>query len=431
MSQLHEMPISNRSLDQVPHVPSREDPIGFILRLAKTLHTYGVPAYELEQTINACSYAMDFGVQCLSTPTALNVMLLPPEGRAETFLIRVSPGEVNLNKLEKVTAVAEQVIAKEISPKQGAEQLSQISKLQSIYPQWFIIVAFSIVSAGIARIFSGRLSEVLSAASIGAVIGFMATHSRKIRLLRYLLPAVSALVATLLSFVINHFLVEPISIYIVLISGLIILLPGLSLTIAMAELATENLVSGTARFFGASIVFIQLAFGSAIGVQIGELIFGVMPIVQLPIVAEWSIWLAVSLTVIALIPLFESSYKETHWFILAALIAFASVRYSGPYLGTSMAAFAGAIMVGLTAKFVTQFFGKPGSLILMPGLLILVPGSIGYKSILALIQKDILNGLETTFEVLMIAVSLVSGLLLSSLLKLPKRELLEDDDIHN
>ena len=63
----------------------------------------------------------------------------------------------------------------------------------------------------------------------------------------------------------------------------------------------------------------------------------------------------------------------------------------------------------------------------MPGLLILVPGSVGYKSIIALIENDILKGLETAFEVSIIAISLVSGLLVSSLLKLPMRELTDDD----
>ena len=52
MSQLSDTPtFENRSLDNVPHAPSRDEPIGFLLRLAKALHTYGLPAYELEHTM--------------------------------------------------------------------------------------------------------------------------------------------------------------------------------------------------------------------------------------------------------------------------------------------------------------------------------------------------------------------------------------------
>ncbi len=427
MSQLHENPHLARSLDEVSFAPSREDPIGFILRLTKALHTYGLPAYELEQTINACSDAMGYGVQCLSTPTAITMTLLPPNGSPQTYVIRVAPGEVNMDKLERTTHIAEEVIADKISTKEGADQLKQITRRSSLYPKWVIVLAFAVVSAGIARIFSGGFGEIVSATTIGLVVGLMALHSRKIRLFRYLFPAISALVATLVAFLMNYFLEQPISIYVVLISGLIILLPGLSLTIAMAELATENLVSGTARFFGAIIVFIQLAFGSAIGVQVGQLIFGPIPVVELAVVAEWTVWLAVSATVIALVPLFEARAKETPWFLLAAVTAFATVRYASPIIGAPMGAFVGAICVGLMANFVSRYFNKPGALILMPGLIILVPGSVGYKSILALIEKDIITGLETAFEVSIIAISLVSGLLISSLLRLPKQEMSEDD----
>ena len=427
MSQLHENAQSVRSLDEVSHAPRREDPIGFILRLTKALHTYGVPAYELEQIVNAISDAMGFGVQCLSTPTAITMTLLPPNELPQTYVIRVSPGEVNMDKLVCTTSIAENVIARTITTKEGADQLKEIARRPPLYPKWLIMFAFAFVSAGIARIFTGGIEEIISAASIGLVIGFMSTQLRHIRFFKYLFPAISALVATMVAFLMNYFLPQPIAIFVVLISGLIILLPGMSLTIAMAELATENLVSGTARFFGAVIVFIQLAFGSAIGVQVGQILFGPIPVIELQPVAEWSIWLAVITAVVALVPLFEAKWKETHWFILAAVTAFATLRYSTPYIGPFMGAFVGAISVGLIAKFVSHFFNKPGAFILMPGLLILVPGSVGYKSIIALIENDILKGLETAFEVSIIAISLVSGLLVSSLLKLPMRELSEDD----
>ncbi len=427
MTQLEITTLSNRSIDKIPNAPSREDPIGFILRLTKALHTYGVPAYELEQTINACASAMDLGVQCLSTPTAITMTLLPPDLPAETYVIRVAPGEVNMDRLQKTTQVAQRVIAHEISSIEGQKILRQIAKSKRLYPPVVVILAFALVSAGIARIFSGGWGEIFAAGIIGLVIGTMSTQSKNIRLLRYLFPATSAFIATITAFVINASLAQPISIFVVIISGLIILLPGLSLTIAMAELATENLVSGTARLFGAAIIFIQLAFGSAIGVEIGEYIFGKIPAVEMTPIAGWTIWIAVAVAVIGLVPLFEARIKETPWFLLAALMAFATVRYSTPLLGPSLGAFFGAISVGLTAKFVSRRFNKPGALILMPGLIILVPGSVGYESIISLIQNDILAALQTAFDVALIAISLVAGLLLASLLQLPKKELGIDD----
>ena len=56
----------------------------------------------------------------------------------------------------------------------------------------------------------------------------------------------------------------------------------------------------------------------------------------------------------------------------------------------------------------------------MPGFIILVPGTVGYRSILALVEHDVVTGLSTAFEVGLIGISLVAGFLLSSLVHLPK-----------
>jgi len=428
MTQYHRYPQRTRSLDQIPNAPSRKDPVGFLLRLTKALHTYGVPAYELEQTINACANAMDFGVQCLSTPTAITMTLLPPDDNPETYVIRVAPGEVNLNRLQQTIEVAQRVISQQISSDKGQKILKKIEKSEPLYGPKTIVAAFALVSSGIARIFSGGVGEIVGAAIIGLIIGILATQSKKIKFLRYLFPATCSFIATIAAFLVNDLSAQPVSISVIIISGLIILLPGLSLTIAMAELATENLVSGTARLFGSTIIFIQLAFGSAIGVEVGQYLFGNFELVSLSPVPEWSVWIAVTLSVLGLVPLFEARIKETVWFIVAAFVAFGTVRYASVPLGASLGAFVGAISVGLTAKLVTRLFNKPGALILMPGLIILVPGSVGYKSILALIHNDILTGLQTAFDVALIAISLVSGLLISSLLPLPKKDLGTTDE---
>jgi uncharacterized membrane protein YjjB (DUF3815 family) len=76
--------------------------------------------------------------------------------------------------------------------------------------------------------------------------------------------------------------------------------------------------------------------------------------------------------------------------------------------------------VGLFAKLVSQWFSVPGAMIMMPGFIILVPGSVGYRSILALVEKDIIGGLETAFNVAVIGIALVAGFLISSMVQLPQ-----------
>lgn len=421
MSQLSEtLHTENRSLDDVPNAPKRSEPVGFLLRLAKALHTYGLPAYELEHTMNGCAEALGFGIQCMSLPTSISMTILPPNAIAQTYLIRVSPGEVNLEKLRLTTDIAQQVIADNITTEQGAAKLKQIANTQSPYPNWVVVMAFAVVSASISRIFSGSLAEMAASGAIGIVMGIIALASRTRPLLDHLLPSLCAFLATLIALLINQVVDQPIAVSVVIISGLIVLLPGLSLTIAMAELATQNMVSGTARLTGATTVFIQLAFGSALGVELGKLLNLDLTSASVSQVSYWSIWLAVAMAAIGLVPLFEARKRDVVWFLFSALTAFTTVFFASKIFGSSLGAFCGAITIGLLAKQISRIFDIPGAMIMMPGFIILVPGSVGYRSIMALVEKDIIGGLETAFNVAVIGISLVAGFLISSMVALPK-----------
>ncbi len=421
MSQLSDANLTEqRSLDDILNAPKREEPLGFLLRLAKALHTYGLPAYELEQTMNGCAEAMGYGIQCMSLPTSISITLMPPDDRPQTYLIRVSPGEINIERLRKTTQIARHVINDELGAKQGAIYLKEIASSDPDYPHWVIVLAFGMVSACIARIFSGGLNEVAISGVIGLVVGMVAVASKTRPMLDHLLPSVCAFIATFITLFIGHQFNLVITSSVVVISGLIILLPGLSLTIALAELATQNLVSGTARLSGTATTFIQLAFGSALGVELSGRLGFVIREAAVSEVPAWSIWLAAAIASLALVPLFSARKKDFGWFLLSALTAFTTVYFATLNFGTSLGAFLGAITIGVMAKLATRFFDIPGAMIMMPGFIILVPGAVGYRSILALVEKDMLAGLSTAFDVGVIGISLVAGFLISSLVPLPK-----------
>ncbi|PCJ49414.1 MAG: hypothetical protein COA74_06025 [Gammaproteobacteria bacterium] len=421
MSQLSDANITEqRSLDEIPNSPDRNKPTGFLLRLAKALHTYGLPAYELEQTMNGCAQAMGYGIQCMSLPTSISMTILPPNADPRTFLIRVAPGEVNLDRLRRATLVARRVIEGEINTQQGADYLKEIARSRPDYPSWVIVLAFAVVSTCIARIFSGGFAEMAISAFIGFIVGCLAITSKSRPMLDHLLPTVSAFIATLITLIISQGFSLVVNTSVVVISGLIILLPGLSLTIALAELATQNLVSGTARLFGTFTVFIQLAFGSVLAAELATGFGLEFSHAALPPVEFWTVCLAAGVAALALVPLFSARVQDTHWFLLAALSAFTMVHFSTLAMGPSLGAFAGAITVGLMAKFVTRTFDVPGAMIIMPGFIILVPGAVGYRSVLALVENDMVTGLSTAFDVVVIGISLVAGFLLSSLVHLPK-----------
>ena len=92
-------------------------------------------------------------------------------------------------------------------------------------------------------------------------------------------------------------------------------------------------------------------------------------------------------------------------------------------LGPELGAFVGACSVGLASNIFSRVTNAPASIPLVPGIIMMVPGAIGFRSISALLENDVLSGIQTAFSAVMVGISLVAGLLLSSAV-FPSRKIL-------
>lgn len=420
MSDLIPKSISQRRLDKVPNFPERHKPVGFMLRLAKTLHTYGVPTYELEQLMARVADQLNYGIQITAVPTSITMTFMQEEDNPQTYVMRSNSGEVNVDKLQRCMNIAEKVTGGEMNAQDGAQELLNINRAKPIHPNALMIICFSLVSGAIARIFSGGWQEVVAASVIGCIVGLLVNASSRIQTVSSLLPALSAFIAAIVAFAFNK-LIGLHSTYIPIVSGIIILVPGMMLTIAMAELATQNLVSGTARLLGAGMIFIQMAFGVAIGSQLASAIFPHPTLDSSQyFLSDWSLWLALVATSLSFTVLFQSRWKEFPWIIVATFSAFFISKWGVNSFGSTTGAFIGALSVGLFANIAHLIKKVPTAAIMMPGFIILVPGSVGFKSLTAILDHDIIGGIEIAFSMIITGISLVTGLLISSIATLPK-----------
>jgi uncharacterized membrane protein YjjB (DUF3815 family) len=284
------------------------------------------------------------------------------------------------------------------------------------------------VSAGVARVFGGDWAEVVAGALIGMVVGLLAVFTAGHRILQHLFPTIASAIAAFCAHGFAHMLGHD-SVYVTLVSGLIVLLPGLMIMIGLAELATQNLVAGTARLAGAAILFVQMGFGVALGDQIGSLMVGEVHYTASKILPAWTEWAAIFSAGIGFVVLFQSRVQDAIWIVLAGLIAYSAARFGTQTFGPAIGAFVGAFTIGGASHIFRFFTHRPNQLMLVPGIILLVPGSMGFKSLTALLDQDIVAGLDTAFQMLLAGVSLVIGLLMSSIFILPvQREKKEKPD---
>ena len=75
--------------------------------------------------------------------------------------------------------------------------------------------------------------------------------------------------------------------------------------------------------------------------------------------------------------------------------------------------FFGAFVLGMAAHLATRWRCVTPELVVIPGLALLVPGSLGVKTFSSLLGKDPNVAVQTGFEMFLVAMALVAGLLFS------------------
>jgi uncharacterized membrane protein YjjB (DUF3815 family) len=80
-------------------------------------------------------------------------------------------------------------------------------------------------------------------------------------------------------------------------------------------------------------------------------------------------------------------------------------------LGPELGVFVGAFVVSALANLYGRVAKRPSPVVLVPGLLVLVPGSIGFRGVIALLDREVVSGIGAGFTMIFTAVALVAGLL--------------------
>lgn len=398
------------------HDAGRE--IGLILRLGRALHTYGYPAPFLETALAQIADRFGIESQFFSTPTSLFCAFGPLE-RQRTYLLRVEPGDVNLGKLARLQETIDATLAGTLDAARAAERVEETVAAPALYGAAVTVGAIGLAAAGAAIFSGGGLREVAVAGLLGLTTGACGELARRERWPPGIFQAAAGALVACLAGLATH-VVGPLSLYTVTLAGLIVLLPGFTLTVALVELATRHLASGTARLMGALTTFLTLGFGVAAGSLLASLAGGA-PVTAPPTPPPaWTEWLAFVIAPLSFTWLLRAAARDAPWIVGIGFVAVESGRLGSNLAGPELGMFVGALAVSFGSALYLRFLRRPAEILLVPGIFLLVPGSIGFKSIEQLLGKNVVVGVETAFRMVFVAVALMAGMLIGNALA-PRR----------
>lgn len=406
----------DRRADDVP-----ADAAEFILHLARALHGAGYDADRLEGALGLAARRLGLTAQFFSTPTSVFASFGRLE-RQRTYMIRVSPGDVDLGRLAELDRVTKRVLRGTLTPTEGSARVAEIVAAPPRYRPALTVAAFALASGSSTVFLGGGLRETVAATVLGLVIGLLALLAQRYAAVGRVFEPVAAFVAAFLAtgatMIVGRF-----SVFVATLAGLIVLVPGLTLTTAMIELSTKHLSSGTSRMSAAFTTFVGIIFGVAIGNTLGGRVFGVPPAVTPAALPEWATPIALVVASLSFMAILGSETRDAPWvFVMGALAVYGSA-VGGLVLGPDLGSFVGALAVGIASNLAARALDRPSAVFLVPGILLLVPGSVGVRSLAALMDREVLSGIETAFRVVVIAMAIVGGVLAANVVARGSREL--------
>jgi len=411
----------------VPPQATYAQRVAFVCEMAGRLHSYGTTAQRLEAAVVALAQRLDLDCEPWSNPTGLILSFSDPTqaiGSSDiTRVIRLAPGENDLHKLSVADQITDDVANGRMSIAQGHTALRALDRDPGRRGMLRTMLSYSLGAAGVAGLWKLPWLDIATAGVIGLLIGLLGMVTDRRPATREAGEALAALVAGLVAMLVAS-LVGPLNLNTVIIASLVVLLPGMALTNAVNELASQHWVSGTARLAGALTTIMKLTVGAVIAVTLAG-IAGLEPMVRASRPQDgWVEWAALLLAAFAFAMLFKASRRDYPWVMAASVAGYAISKFAGHAWGVPAGIFLSAMLLTAAGNLFGRTVQRPGAIIRLPGIIMLVPGSTSLRGVLTLVQQqDMVAGQTVFLTVLNVVMALVAGLLFGNLL-IPARKTL-------
>ncbi|MEZ4321505.1 MAG: threonine/serine exporter family protein [Myxococcota bacterium] len=373
-----------------------------IATFAASLHRSGAPAHVVESLVLDLLEAYGCAGSVVASPTAIWL-----EVGDRTRVLRLQPGESDLERLTELYAWHERVCTSADARRTARDDLARILDRPARWSLRSEGIAFVIATSSAGWLLGGSAADLVGGAVGGLLV--WATLGVAAPAWRPLLMVVVGVLGGIVGALAGLVGASPAS---VALASIIVVVPGLGMTIAVAEVAEGHWSSGSARLLGAFGSAAQLAAGLVVGAALTSGLVPAPHAASLP-----GAFVAVPLLApLAFAVLLRARPDQIPVVTLVSALGFAVSSHLGGPAGAGVA----ALGVGLVANLLARVRGTPALATSVPGILLLVPGSVGVRSIGQLLDNDALAGTQTAADALAAAGALALGLITAHAL-LPAR----------
>ncbi len=361
----------------------------------------------IEHGVEALALSLGFTADCSATGTGIFLTITRGE-KQWTEVIRVQLRGPDYARAVALHRLLTRVRDGELPPDEGAIRLQQLLDFPLGRSTWREVIAGAVLSASAALLLRAQGPELALAIVVGALVGLGLAFTGARPHLGPLVPVTIAAIASAIAFSAEDAGLDAVRPMPLLISSLVVLLPGWRLTIAMTELAQGHWTSGAGRFLAAITTLLLLIVGVVVGQQavqstdrLALASFGAVP--------AWVRVLSPLLAALAMTELFHARRRDV--LPIAAICVITSIAswMGGQWLGPTASAFVGGFTAMAIGALIAAKRNLPYPVLQQPATVLLVPGSIGFLSMGSLVNRNVNVAIQTGFQMLFVALTLALG----------------------
>ena len=230
------------------------------IRAGRMLLESGAEVYRVEETmIRICT-----GLACTdevdSYVTSTGIMLsIGYNGQVFSKISRIKNRNVNLHCVASINALSRNIQIQDYSLEEVEQQLNKIEK-EPKYSVWMTTLFGGIGAAGFALFFDGGMLEIVISFAIGILIRLLVSLLSMMKMNDFINNVIASMLLAILSiFFKKVFLV--IDVNVVVISGIMLLIPGLAFTNAIRDTIAGDYLSGVSRVMETLVCACAIALG--------------------------------------------------------------------------------------------------------------------------------------------------------------------------
>jgi uncharacterized membrane protein YjjP (DUF1212 family) len=343
------------------------------------------------------------------------MMLTIASGEPATLELTTSLEPSRLDQISALEHLADDAEQARVDPAVGIMRLEQIRSMKPRFGPVQSILGYCVLTLGICLVLHPAPRNVAAAAAFGALVGLLRSLERS-RPIQILMPIIAAFaVAALSALAVKHGLQGPG--LRAMVAALVVFLPGATLTTAVLELASGQMVSGSARLVTGAMQVGFLAFGIIAGI---ELVGVPSPSVfagSNEVLGAWAAWLGVLIFAIGVTVAYSAPARSFPALLVVLYAAWGGQVLGNVVFGIYVSAFVGALVMTPLAHWLARFpSAMPAYGSFLPAFWLLVPGALGVIGVTELAGDAGASGVHdlaaTAVSIFAIALGVLFGTLL-------------------